>query len=140
MIAIWLFVSTIADRQRFHHHLGSSAIQRSNQRQGKHAIPELHHRSGEFQHLFLLAGNSLFAESDRGIDRHHRELVEKIARRPDLGDQVRGIGLQRFAQGIEDRQLKRKHEHRRLSLREPAFHAGFCDILQEPLVAVKASD
>ena len=46
-------------QQLFHHDLGARAVQGADQRQRQNAVPQLHHRSGELQHLLLLARDHL---------------------------------------------------------------------------------
>ncbi|PAV70342.1 hypothetical protein WR25_02883 [Diploscapter pachys] len=58
-------------QQRLHHGLASLRIERADQRQGQHAIPQLDHRSGQLQQLFLLALDNRFAGLLEGADGVH---------------------------------------------------------------------
>ena len=42
-----------------HHYLGASAVQRADHGKRENSIPQLHHRSGKLQQLFLLTGDHL---------------------------------------------------------------------------------
>ena len=48
-------------QQRLHHDLGAGAVERADHRQGQDAVPELHDRRGQFEHLLLLAEDDLLA-------------------------------------------------------------------------------
>jgi hypothetical protein len=48
-------------QQILHHHLCARAVERANQRQREDGIVQLHYRGGQFQHLFLLARDEIFA-------------------------------------------------------------------------------
>ena len=47
-------------QQRLHHDLRARAVERADQRQGQDAVPQLHHRRRELEHLLLLPQNDLF--------------------------------------------------------------------------------
>ena len=77
-------------QQVLHHHLRSLAVQRSDQRQCKNAVPQFDDRRRQFSDLALLANDDLFAALLEHIESEKAEFVEKDGRRPDgRGDLLR---------------------------------------------------
>ncbi len=96
-------------QQRFHHHLGAVAVERSDHRHGQHAVPQLDHRGGQLQQLFLLAADDVLARQLEGGDRVLRHPVHQRSAVPERGlegGSVMGHGLQLG----EQRLLEREHE------------------------------
>ena len=56
MIAISALWSTMRLQQVLHHDLRARAVERADQRQREDAVPELHDRRRQLEHLLLLRG------------------------------------------------------------------------------------
>ena len=54
-------------QQRLHDDLGPGAVERADHRQGQDAVPELHDRRGQLEHLLLLAADDLLAGLLEGL-------------------------------------------------------------------------
>ena len=84
--------------QRFHHHLGALRIQRTDHRQGEHAIPQLHHGRGQLEQFFLLASDHFLTRFLEGADGIHAQGVDELGHGPELAAQL-GRGRLRIASG-----------------------------------------
>ena len=71
-------------QQALHHDLRARAVERADQRQREDAVPELHHRRRQLEHLLLLARDHLLAALLVHLGRVEAELVEERRRLPDL--------------------------------------------------------
>ena len=63
-------------QQRFHHYLGTRAVEGANQWKSENSFPEFHHRGREFQHVFLLPANYLFPGFQVRLGRIQPKAVE----------------------------------------------------------------
>ena len=76
--------------QGLHDDLGPGAVERADHRQGEDAVPELHDRRGQLEHLLLLAADDLLARLLVDLGGVEAELVEQLGGRPGLVGQ--GLG------------------------------------------------
>ena len=58
-----------------HDHLGAGAVERTDQRQGQDAVPQLHDRRGQLEHLLLLTVDELLAPFLIDLDSEQRETI-----------------------------------------------------------------
>src|SRR2546421_3261059 len=113
-----------AAEQILHHHLRPRAVQRSDERQAEHALPELDDRRGQLQHLALLMDNDLLAALLVDLGGVEPEAVEGDGHTPHLAGEGVRIAAELLSQSREERLLEGEHERRRLRRRETLTRAG----------------
>ena len=129
-------------QQVFHHDLRARAVERADERQGQHAVPELDDGSRELHHLLLLPHDELFAPFLMQLGRVETELVEQRRHGPGrLGQRHRILGVL-AAYTLEERLFEREDEHGRLRGRQPEAGARLRQVLEHAahLVPLAAGD
>jgi hypothetical protein len=91
--------------QVLHHHLGARAVQRADQRQAEHSVPQLHDRRRQLEHLPLLLADDLLARLLIRLGRVEAEGVQQRGGLPDLIGQGPGVASQLLGQSREHRLL-----------------------------------
>ena len=95
MMAISEPVSTMRCSSDLHHDLGARAVERADQRQRQDAVPQLHDRRRQLEHLLLLAADDLLAALLERLDGVQAELVEQLGDRPGRVGQRGCVGCRR---------------------------------------------
>jgi hypothetical protein len=123
-------VSTIRCSRALHHRLGALAVERADEGQGEHSLPEGDHRGGELHHLFLLPEDDplpVLLEHLGGVE---AERVEEHGHPPAVPRElVRAPGL--GTQPGEDRLLEAEDEGGGLAGAEALDDPAGGDLLQE---------
>jgi hypothetical protein len=102
-------------QQLLHDHLGARGVERADQRDADHPVPQLDHRGGQLEQLLGLGADDLLPGGRVGVDREHAEVVDQPAQR-EVGRDVGGGTL--IEQLLEAR-LEGEHAHRGLGRAEP---------------------
>src|SRR5690606_760615 len=97
-------------QQALHDDLRTRTVERSDERQGEHAVPELDHRRRQLRDLALLTHDDLFSTALIALHRMHAKLVDEMREIPDALRPFRYIA---FRDNAEQRSLQREEEERR---------------------------
>src|SRR5436305_7235169 len=118
-------------KQAFHHQLRAAAVERADQRQADDAIPYLHDRRRQFQHILLLLADDALAILDRRYEDERAEFIERFRYFVDLIDQQFGIVLILVAQEGQQRFFQAEDIKRRLRWTEGLCSARFGDFQKQ---------
>ena len=110
-------------QQALHHDLGAGAVERADERQREHALPQRDDRGRELHQLLLLPDDHLLASALEHFDGVETEAVDERVDLPGRGRQPLRVVAAARRQPVEQRLLQRKHEDRRLGRREPLLRA-----------------
>ncbi|MNO90507.1 hypothetical protein D3C76_820290 [compost metagenome] len=118
-------------QQRFHDGLAALGVQRADQRQGQHAVPQLDHWGGQFQQFFLLTLDHFLTGFLEGAHGVHAEPVEQFGNHPQLLGQSRWLIAVVRLQQAEQRALEGEDEIHRLVRVMAKLGAGGREFLEE---------